>query len=170
MDNNLSSREQIYGLIEDNPGIHFREIQRRSGMAVGQVEYHLYQLERDEKVVTRPDGKVKRYFCVRSDSYSERQLIFYLRSTNTRDILQRLAKEETVPMDAFLKVRKSRLEKRKQAIENMEKDLIIEVFTERGKKFVRVRNRDALLDAARKYRESFIDSLSDSFISIMDDE
>lgn len=165
-----TTRDSIFSLIEDNPGIHFREIQRRSGLAVGQVEYHLYQLEKDDRIVTREDGKVKRYFCIGKESYSERQLLFYLRSSGSRDILQKLARSESVPMSALMKVRKSKIDKRRKTIIDMEKDRIIDVFDDDGEPFVRIKDLAAVLDAARKYRESFIETLSDSFLSMVDDE
>lgn len=170
MNERPTTRDSIFGLIEENPGIHFREIQRRSGLAVGQVEYHLYQLERDEKIVTRQDGKVKRFFCVNSDSYSERQLLFYLRSSNSREVLQKLAHGSNVTMSSLLRVRKSKLEKRKEVISSLMRDRIIESYESRGVELVRIKDLRSVLDAARKYRESFIETLSDSFLSLVDED
>lgn len=170
MNERPTTRDSIFDLIEENPGIHFREIQRRSGLAVGQVEYHLYQLERSEKIVTRQDGKVKRYFCISSDTYSERQLLFYLRSSNSREVLQKLAHSGKVTMASLLKVRKSKLVKRREVLESLLKDRIIESYENSGTKFVRIRDLPAVLDAARKYRDSFIDTLSDSFLSLVDED
>lgn len=165
-----STRDSIFDLIEENPGIHFREIQRRSGLAVGQVEYHLYQLEKESRIVTREDGKVKRYFCANEGSYSERQVLFYLRSNNSREILQKLAHSGPLTLFALMKVRKSKLAKRKKAIEDMTKDRIIEVYDENAVSYVRIKDVQLVLDTARKHRESFLDTLSDNFLSLMDEE
>lgn len=165
-----STRESIFNLIENNPGIHFREIQRKSGLAVGQVEYHLYQLEKEQKIVTREDGKVKRYFCIRNSSYSERQLIFYLRSSNSREVLQKLAHNEMLPLQALTRVRKSKIEKRKIAIERMVKDGILEYVDIRGVENLRIKDLSTVLEVARRYRESFLDTLSDNFISMLDED
>ncbi len=170
MNEQPTTRDSIFSLIEENPGIHFREIQRRSGLAVGQVEYHLYQLEKSDKIVSREDGKVKRYFCISTDSFSERQLIFYLRSNNSREILQKLAHNDTVPLSSLLRVRKSKLEKRKQVLNQMASDRIIEIIDDNGKSYVRIKDLTRLLDTARKYRASFIDTLSDNFMSLIDGE
>lgn len=164
-----STRDSIFSLIEDNPGIHFREIQRRAGLAVGQVEYHLYQLEKDERIVSREDGKVKRYFCIAKESFSERQLLFYLRSSNSRDVLQHLARSEYVPMEVLLKVRKSKLQKRETALKSMADDRIIEIFENDGKEYARIRDLAKLLDIAKKYRDSFFDILSENFLALLDE-
>lgn len=170
MNEQPATRDSIQSLIEDNPGIHFREIQRRLGLAVGQVEYHLYQLEKDNLIVSREDGKVKRYFSISTGSYSERQVIFYLRSNNGRDILQRLVHEETVPLEKLLRVRKSRLERRQRIIDEMTSDRVIELIENDGKKYVRIRDLSHVLETVRQYRDNFIDTLSDSFMSLIDNE
>lgn len=165
-----STRDSIISLIDENPGIHFREIQRRTGLAVGQVEYHLYQLEKEEKISIREDGNIKRYFSISSDNYAERQLLFYLRSSSGRDVLQKLADTDYVPLHSLLRVRKSKLKQRKKIIDDMKKDGIIEVFDQLGLDQVKIKDRSKLLEVARRYRESYMEILSENFISILDDE
>lgn len=165
-----STRDSIVNIIDKNPGIHFREIQRRTGLAVGQVEYHLYQLEKDEKISIREDGNIKRYFFVNSDSYSERQMLFYLRSNNARDVLQKLARSEYVPLSSLTKVRKSKLERRKKILDEMKKDGIIEIHDDHGLVKVKMKDRAKLVEIARRYRESFIETLSENFMSLVDDD
>ncbi len=163
----LSTRDSIFGLIEENPGIHFREIQRRSGLAVGQVEYHLYQLEREQRIVTREDGKVKRYFCSTEESYTERQILFYLRSNASNEVLQKLAHSGRVTLFELMKVRKSKLDKRKKAIDDMARDRIISINDVDSVSYVEIKDLTQVLDIARKYRQSFVDTLSDNFLSLM---
>lgn len=169
MSDQPSTRDSIINLIVRNPGIHFREIQRRSGLAVGQLEYHLSQLEDDEKISIREDGNLKRYFYLDSGSYSERQMLFYLRSNIGRDILQKLSRTEYIPLHALLKVRKPIREKRKKIMEEMEKDGVIEIFKNLGIVQVRVSDRTKVIEIARKYRESILESLSGNFISLIDE-
>ncbi|WP_075057464.1 winged helix-turn-helix transcriptional regulator [Thermogymnomonas acidicola] len=58
-----SVREDISEAIRKNPGIHFRELQRMLGLAVGQLEYHLYRLEVEGgRIFSRQDGRYRRYF------------------------------------------------------------------------------------------------------------
>ncbi len=165
-----STRDSIISLIVKNPGIHFREIQRKSGLAVGQLEYHLYQLENDDEIFIREDGNVKRYFSASSGTYSERQMLFYLRSNIGRDILQKLSRSEFMPLHVLMRARKSKLERRKKIIEEMEKDGILEIFKDLGIVKVKIRERTKLIEIARKYRESILESLSENFISLLDEE
>ncbi len=136
---------------------------------MGQVEYHLYQLEKEQKIVIREDGKVKRYFCSTGGSYSERQVLFYLRSNSSREVLQKLAHSGPLTLFSLMKVRKSKLEKRKKALDDMARDRIIEIYDDDAVSYVRLKDVSMVLDAARKHRDSFIDTLSDNFLSLVDD-
>jgi predicted transcriptional regulator len=47
-------RACIHDHVRDNPGVHFNAVARDLDLAVGQVQYHLRSLERDDAVV--PEG------------------------------------------------------------------------------------------------------------------
>jgi len=49
---NLDTRKRLIALIRDQPGIHFRELHRQSGLAMGELEYHLGILEKME-IITK---------------------------------------------------------------------------------------------------------------------
>ncbi|HKJ96498.1 MAG TPA: hypothetical protein VJ944_02000 [Thermoplasmataceae archaeon] len=170
MSEQLSTRDSIINIIVENPGIHFRGIQRRSGLAVGQLEYHLYQLEKDANISIREDGNVKRYFHANSGSYLERQILFYIRSNVGRDVLQKLSRSEFIPLRTLLKASKAKQERRKNIIGDMEKEGIIEIFKNLGVTQVRLKDKPKLVELARKYRESILGSLSENFISILDED
>lgn len=166
----LSPRDSIINIIIEHPGIHFRGIQRKSGLAVGQLEYHLFQLEKDDKISIRVDGNLKRYFSSENGTYLERQMLFYLRSNISRDILQKLSKSEYIPLQALLKTSRPKLERRKKVIEELQNDGIIEIFKNLGMTQVRIREKTKLIEIARKYRESILQSLSQNFLSLIDDD
>ena len=42
----LEVRKRLYELIRRNPGLHYRELERKSGMISGQLEYHLVYMEK----------------------------------------------------------------------------------------------------------------------------
>ncbi len=58
----LDSRRSVLSVVESAPGIHFREIQRRSGLGIGALHYHLGVLERENLVVARREGMWKRFY------------------------------------------------------------------------------------------------------------
>ncbi len=82
------ARKKIFDEIQKTPGIHFREIQRRTNLAVGTLQYHLNYLEKKRLVKTEKKGKFLRYYSIREKSDdSERELLSVLRQQSTRRIL-----------------------------------------------------------------------------------
>ncbi|MHA2497462.1 MAG: winged helix-turn-helix transcriptional regulator, partial [Candidatus Hodarchaeales archaeon] len=69
-----STREMVYETIEGNPGIHFRELCRELNRSSGVIQYHLYILERENRIKFFQDGsKFTRYFAngFTSDFFSD---------------------------------------------------------------------------------------------------
>lgn len=55
-------REKIFNYIKENPGEHFRGIQKTLGLEVGVIAYHLNTLERGEYIKSRQDGQYRRFY------------------------------------------------------------------------------------------------------------
>jgi len=43
--NNLDNKRRIYAYIKNNPGAHIRRISKELGIALGDIQYQLKQLE-----------------------------------------------------------------------------------------------------------------------------
>jgi predicted transcriptional regulator len=84
---NQSTRMQIYSLIKNSPGIHFREICSILGFPIGTVQYHLNLLVNRDAVRVRRDGRYKRYFEAKKYSETEMQIISFLRHSAIRHII-----------------------------------------------------------------------------------
>lgn len=97
----LDVRRKIYEIIEQSPGLHFREIQRRSTLAVGSLQYHLDYLQKHHIIRTQAEGKFVRYYAVRgvqvhteADAAQHGQkTMAFLRHESTRKIILFLLKE-----------------------------------------------------------------------------
>ncbi len=159
---NPEVREELISTINENPGLHFRELQRRSGMATGQLEYHLYQLEREQRVFKRKDGKMTRYFSNESGSEFEREIVYYLRNRTSREILLScLSAKQEIKGKLF-----ERWQKRneyREMIERLSSDGII-VKTDTA---VKVEDPEALLKIMDRYRSSFLDTMASALISLL---
>ena len=57
-----STREHVFNVIENNPGIHFRDICRQLNKEIGVVQYHVYILKRFGMITSMRDGRFTRYF------------------------------------------------------------------------------------------------------------
>jgi len=58
----VENRKKIYELIEEFPGLHMREIKRRTDMSMNLVRYHLGQLKKYEVVEEVEEAEYKRYY------------------------------------------------------------------------------------------------------------
>lgn len=168
MSERVSLRNEIEKVISENPGIHFREIQRRSGAAIGQLEYHLYQLEKMEKVSIKKDGKLKRYFLIEDTGFNERRLIYFLRNNLTGEVLYYLLENESAPVSRFVRGRRSRQEKIKEAIDDMVMQGILHLQSEKGTGILFLREPEKVREVLIRFRESFLDSLSSNILSLLE--
>jgi predicted transcriptional regulator len=91
MELDLETRRRIYEQIKKSPGIHFRELERRLGLVVGSLQYHLQCLEKKNLIKNQVDGDYVRYF-IRDQSLSEidRKILSVLRRSGCRHILIQL--------------------------------------------------------------------------------
>ena len=59
--NDLLTRGRILGYLEANAGIHFSALRDSLGLANGVTAYHLQVLEKNGKIISWKDGKLRRY-------------------------------------------------------------------------------------------------------------
>ena len=168
MPGQVSIRDFIEKIISENPGIHFREIQRKSGVAVGQVEYHLYQLERMEKISIRKDGKLKRYFLLNNTGFNERKIIYFLRNKIARDIIFYLLENENAELSTFLSGRRSKQESVRQVISDMIDQGVLHSESRSSSSRLFLADPDNTKLILKRFQESFLDSLSSNIMSLLE--
>ncbi len=167
MDRISEARELITSTVRSNPGIHFRELQRITSLANGQIQYHLYQMEKSGLISVRSDGKLKRYFLIESTGYDERNLILYLRSSGTRPLIFRLVIEKEIDLGKLLKSKKSP-KGNNEVVDLLTKEQIAAIREEGEKRYLYLKNPEQVIDTIRKYKESFLDSLSMNLLSLLE--
>ncbi len=91
MELELENRRRIYEQIRKSPGIHFRELERRLELVVGNLQYHLQYLEKKNLIRASNDEDYVRYFVKdRSLNENERKILSLLRRSGCRHILIQL--------------------------------------------------------------------------------
>jgi predicted transcriptional regulator len=83
----LDVRRRVYETLLMSPGLHFREIQRRMGMAYGALQYHLEYLVRHGLIVQESGSEYSRFFPSEFKSIREREIMSLLRQESIRGIL-----------------------------------------------------------------------------------
>ncbi|MCK5773724.1 MAG: VWA domain-containing protein [Thermoplasmata archaeon] len=57
------NRKKIYEYIMENPGDHFREVQREMELEVGVLSHHVNILEKEQLIVSEQDGMYRRFYA-----------------------------------------------------------------------------------------------------------
>lgn len=157
-------REKILSFIAKNPGVHFREIQRQTGTAVGQLEYHLYSLEKGGLIRGRKDGKFVRFFSLSAGSL-ENNLFFYIRSNRGREIMFQLLRGDIREDKIYPKNERKRQETLVILDELQAAGIAIRTVAS-GKNTYSLRNRDSVIEILLKFRESFVDYAANNLINL----
>lgn len=86
----VASRRRVYECVTANPGAHLRDVARRCSMPLGTGLYHLDFLETAGLVVSRRDGRYKRYFGSHSMGRREKEVMSLLRHDAPRRLVEAL--------------------------------------------------------------------------------
>ncbi len=162
----VSTRKRIYEEIVLNPGLHFRELQRRLEMQVGMLEYHLSVLQREGLVVTKQDGKYVRYFANTVMTQQERNIIGNLRNEIMRRIVIFVLERGRVKHREIvenLNVSSSTLS---YHLNKLVKNGILERESVGRENYYTVKNPKLVANTIIKYKKSFLDSLVDNFVKL----
>ncbi len=161
----LESRRKIFQYISKNPGTHLRRMESETDFALGQLEYHLDYLVREELISFSDDGFRKHYFVSAEISHSDKPILSLLRQKVPRRIIVLVLLNPGISFQELtdeLGISKSTLSFHMkkltgQNIVTREKDGRQSIFR------IEEENRIAKLILA--YRESFVDRMVDRFAS-----
>lgn len=84
---NLEKRRIIHNIILKNPGIHLREIVRKSNILKSTLKYHIIYLEKQNLIIKKADRGCIRYFGSNTVGNYEKKILKFLRQPVTRKIL-----------------------------------------------------------------------------------
>ena len=162
MKENDTFRTKLIEIITQNPGLHFRELQRRTGAAVGKLDYHLYQLERKGEIYSIKDEHLVRYFSSTADTMLERRIALHMRNQASKEILIRAA------LDGKIEIQNPEA-RIIRMLDAMKDDNIISY--ELGADMVRVtlNDKDTIIKFLKRYSMSFIDSIAYSIFKMLDE-
>ena len=79
----LKVRKKIYALVEKFAGCHFRELERKSSLQTGVLQYHLAYLVKKGLLKERKENNYVRYFPIHLNVSNQRLIVIrLLRSRN----------------------------------------------------------------------------------------
>ena len=82
-----SVRGQILEFIRGHPGTHLRQIKRELNLSMGSIQYHLYGLEKEKKILARRRGLYKRFYVNLVFGENQYEILDVLSQETERDLL-----------------------------------------------------------------------------------
>ena len=82
----LKTREKIYSIIKEKPGICVRELQRETRFSIGQLSYHLSLILRANLIKETLDKRFRRFYPLETNEF-EMKILSLLRQNSIRNIL-----------------------------------------------------------------------------------
>lgn len=83
----FEARRRLHQLVAKEPGLHLRELERRSGMPLGTLRHHLRYLEEHRLVDAVEDRNVVRWFASDLVEPADRRRLGALRQESLRRVL-----------------------------------------------------------------------------------
>ncbi len=84
---NLSRRKMIFHQISKNPGTYIREMEKTLTLTLGDLQYHLQQLEKAELISSHDDGRRKRYYVKTEVNIFDREILSFVKMRTPRRII-----------------------------------------------------------------------------------
>jgi predicted transcriptional regulator len=84
---NLSRRKMIFHQISQYPGTYIREMEKTLSLTLGDLQYHLQQLEKANLISSHNDGRRKRYFVKNEVNYFDREILSFIKMRTPRRII-----------------------------------------------------------------------------------
>lgn len=81
------TKDMVLDYIKIHPGSHLRQIKRDLDLSMGVVQYHLYTLERERRILSRRGGLHKRFYPTLTFSEHQQQVLDVLSQETERDLL-----------------------------------------------------------------------------------
>ena len=160
----LETRRKIYNLIDGFPGLHKREIARKLGMSLSTIDYHLHYMEKKQLVVSRMDGKYKRYFVSKEMGKGDKKIFSMLRQEMPRKIVMFiLLNPRAIHKEICKHIKKAPSTVSFHMKKLIEAGVVEEISLGKEKAYV-VRNEDRVAKLLMMYKSTFLDKAVDKFI------
>ncbi len=165
----LTPRDKIYSTIAKNPGLHFREVQRRTGIATGAMQYHIDYLKKKHLIREEKEGKFSRFYSIDSD-VKETKLMNLLRQDSVRKIVVFLVQKRRASLQKISKEINLGISTTSFHLQKLIAAGIVIQKNSNGKVYFYLKDKESVLNLIIGYKESFLDSVVDNFVELWEEE
>lgn len=156
---------QLQKIIEQNPGIQFREIMRSSGLKNGVLSYQLGKLEKTGIIKVIRGTRQSRFYPPQITK-DESIVIKYLRKQTPRDLLLALIKEDGLGFSQLVKEVKKSPPTISVYLSQLVEDGLVEIKLVSLKKRYYINARDVIDKLIEDYRPGLLEKPTSGFEDI----
>lgn len=164
----LEVRKKIYNTIKRNPGLHFRELQRRVGIATGAMQYHLDYLMKKHLIKTEREIKFLRYYLVRQ-TFEETDLMSLLRQESIRKIIVFLMQRRFANNTNISQVVGLSPSTTSWHLEKLVENGVVEKSRRGRKTYFKIVDKERIANLLVSYRRSFMDEVVNNFVEVWEE-
>lgn len=162
----LDTRKKIYDLVTTFAGLHFREIERNSGLSTGVVRYHLHYLSKHGLIKEEKENNHLRYFP-RFFTSENKKLLSLLRQKSVRNMLICMMLHNPCyhgQLVNFIRLSPSTVS---WHLKRLEEEKVISIIKKRGKTSYNLMiNKDEIMKLLITYQQTFFDTLVDNVVEM----
>jgi predicted transcriptional regulator len=156
---------QLQELIEQNPGIQFREIMRSSGLKNGVLSHYLGKLEKNGIIKVTRGPRQTRFYPPRITE-DQSIVIKALRKQTPRDLLLALVKQDGLEFGELVKEVGKSPSTVSLYLAQIVKDGLVEIKLENLKKRYYIKARDLIDQLIEDYRPNLLEKPTSGFEDI----
>jgi predicted transcriptional regulator len=160
----LETRRELYELITKFPGLHFREILRRLDISSGNLNYQLNYMMKHDMIVSIADGNLKRYYIIGKVKGKEKRILACLRNETARGLVLYLLLNPDSQFNELAQKFDLAPSKLAYHLKKLVKKDIIVKKKEGRITIYRAKDEDAIANVLITFRQSFLDSVVESFL------
>jgi len=157
---------QLQQIIEDNPGIQFREIMRSSGLKNGVLSHYLGKLEKSGIIKVMRGPRQSRFYPPQITE-EESIVIKALRKQTPRDLLLALIENDGLEFSQLVKAVKKSPSTVSLYLSQIVEDGLVEIRFVNLKKRYHIKARDLLDKLIEDYRPSLLEKPTSGFEDII---
>jgi predicted transcriptional regulator len=154
-------------LIEQEPGIRYRELLRHTGLVNGVLSYHLSALEKSGVIRSDRHSRMTRYYHV-NVSEKESSIVGYVRHDPIRQILSFMLQNDMCTFNEIVEHTAKAPSTVSSHLKKLREANLISIRYGEYQLYSLV-DKELVAEVLSKYRQSFVDKVVDNYVEMLDD-
>lgn len=165
----LDTRNRLFQEINNAPGLHFRELKRRTNLAIGSLQYHLNYLEKQHLIRSQKGARFTRYYPVGQGFEEQADIIGFLRQPKTKQIIFYLIKKKKATQKQISKAIELGSSTTSWYLKKLVQTGVASKEKKGRKSFFSLVDEQKVKNILIEHKKSFIDELTDRFSEVWEE-